>query len=98
MILSDDTASAEARNIKPEVDGENSEPAIMRFTRLFKRDIWCWASAIQKRWWLFAIFPLLFASVTFFIRTMTTTNIYVANCGLIRQEITNNRGGVLPPG
>ena len=98
MILSDDSASAEARNINTAVDGEQSEPAIMRFTRLFKRDIWCWVSAIQKRWWLVAILPLLFATVTFFIRSMTTSNVYVANCGLIRQEITDTKSGVLPPG
>ena len=98
MILSDDTASTGARNINSAVDGEQSEPAIMRFTRLFKRDIWCWVSAVQKRWWLFAIFPLLFATVTFFIRSMTTSDVYVANCGLIRQEITDTKSGVLPPG
>lgn len=98
MILSEDTASAEARNINSTVEGDQNEPAIMRFTRLFKRDIWCWVTALQKRWWLFAIFPLLFATVTFFIRSMTTSNVYVANCGLIRQEITDTKSGVLPPG
>ena len=98
MILSDDNASAEARDINPAVEREDSEPLIMQLARLFKRDIWCWVGAVRKMWWLFAIFPLLFASVTFFIRTMTTSNVYVANCGLIRQEITDSKNGVLPPG
>lgn len=100
MILSDNgdtmkTAPENAIGVTPE---ETSEPAIIQFTRLFKRDIWCWVAAVQKLWWLFAIFPLLFAIVMFFIRTMTTTNVYVTNCGLIRQEVTDNRNGVLPPG
>lgn len=98
MILSDDNASAEARDINPAEEIEISEPLIMQFTRLFKRDIWCWVGAVRKMWWLFAIFPLLFAIVTFFIRTMTTSDVYVANCGLIRQEITDTKNGVLPPG
>jgi len=100
MILSDDTASAEVRNINTTAvdSGQADEPAILRFTRLFKRDIWCWVNAIQRKWWLFAIFPLLFATTTFFIRSMTTSDVYVANCGLIRQEITDTRNGVLPPG
>ena len=101
MILSDkgDPAlEAESGIFTPEAEQEKSEPAIMQFVRLFKRDIWCWVSAVQKLWWLFAIFPLLFATITFFIRTMTTTNVYVANCGLIRQEITDTKNGVLPPG
>ena len=101
MILSDkgDPAiEAEAGIFTPETEQEKSDPAIMQFIRLFKRDIWCWVSAVQKLWWLFAIFPLLFATITFFIRTMTTTNVYVANCGLIRQEMTDTKNGVLPPG
>ncbi len=98
MILSDDNASTEVHDINPGMDGETSEPAIMQFVRLFKRDIWCWVIAIRKMWWLFAVFPLLFASVTFFIRTMTTSNVYVANCGLVRQEITDTKSSVLPPG
>ena len=98
MILSDDTASSEARNMNTEGEKEHSAPVIMQFARLFRRDIWCWVGAIQRRWWLFTIFPLLFATITFFIRSMTTSNVYVANCGLIRQEITDTRSGVLPPG
>ena len=98
MILSEDTSSTNARNINTTIEDDSNEPAIMRFTRLFKRDIWCWVGAIQKKWWLLAIFPLLFATATFFIRSMTTSNVYVANCGLIRQEITDTRSGVLPPG
>lgn len=98
MIL-DGNASSEVRDIKTGTDGEtSSEPLIMQITRLFKRDIWCWVGAIQKMWWLFAIFPLLFATIMFFFRTMTTSNVYVANCGLIRQEITDTKNGVLPPG
>ena len=100
MILSDNGDPA----IQPEdglfdleAEQEKSEPTIMQFIRLFRRDIWCWIGAIQKMWWLFAIFPLLFACATFFIRTMTTTNVYVANCGLIRQEIKNSGDGILPP-
>ena len=101
MILTDndDTvkpASASVRSTP--VDQETSEPTILQYTRLFKRDIWCWVAAVQKLWWLFAIFPLLFAIVMFFIRTMTTTNVYVTNCGLIRQEVTDTRNGILPPG
>ena len=101
MILSDNgdpAIQSDADLFAPEAEQERSEPAIMQFIRLFRRDIWCWVNAIQKLWWLFAIFPLLFACTTFFIRTMTTTNVYVANCGLIRQEIKNSSGGVLPPG
>ena len=98
MILSEDTASTEARNINTAVDVDQDEPAIMWFTRLFKRDIWCWINALMKKWWIFAILPFLFATVTFFIRSMTTSNVYVANCGLIRQEITDTKSGVLPPG
>jgi capsular polysaccharide biosynthesis protein len=79
-------------------DRETSEPAIIQFTRLFKRDLWCWVNALQKLWWLFAVFPLLFAVIFFFFRTMTTSSVFVANCGLIRQEVTDNRSGVLPPG
>ena len=98
MILSDngDAYSFQDNNSAPEQEG--SEPAIIRFTRLFKRDIWCWLYAVQKLWWLFAVFPLLFAVAMFFIRTMTTTNVYVANCGLIRQQITDTKNGILPPG
>ena len=101
MILSDngDTMKPAPENaIGVAADQETSEPAIIQFTRLFKRDIWCWVAAVQRLWWLFAIFPLLFAIVMFFIRSMTTTNVYVTNCGLIRQEVTDNRNGVLPPG
>ncbi len=98
MILSDDNVSAEVRDINSAEEREASEPLILQFARLFKRDIWCWVGAVRKMWWLFAIFPLLFAGVTFFIRTMTTSNIYMANCGLIRQEITDMKNGVLPPG
>ena len=98
MILSDngDAYSFQDNNSAPEQEG--SEPAIIRFTRLFKRDIWCWLYAVQKLWWLFAVFPLLFAVAMFFIRTMTTANVYVANCGLIRQQITDTKNGILPPG
>ena len=98
MILSEDTSSTGARNINTTIEDDSNEPAIMRFTRLFKRDIWCWVGAIQKKWWLLAIFPFLFATATFFIRSMTTSNVYVANCGLIRQEITDTKSSVLPPG
>ena len=77
---------------------EDSTPVIIRFFRLFKRDIWCWLNAVQKLWWLFVIFPFLFAITMFFIRTMTTTNVYVANCGMIRQSISDNRNEILPPG
>ena len=77
---------------------EGSEPAILRITRLFNRDIWCWITALQKMWWLFLIFPILFSIIMFFIRTMTTSNVYVTNCGLIRQEVTDTKNGILPPG
>ena len=98
MILSD---NGEVENVRdnsfvPEQDG--SEPAIIRFTRLFKRDIWCWINAIQRMWWLFAIFPLLFSVSLFLVRTMTTTNVYVTNCGLIRQQVTDTKNAILPPG
>ena len=101
MILSDNGDPAvqnESVFLTPEAEQEKTEPAIMQFIRLFRRDFWCWIIAIQKLWWLFAIFPLLFACIMFFIRTMTTTNVYVSNCGLIRQEIKDNRAGILPPG
>ena len=101
MILSDKedpTIATDSDISASAVEQERSLPAFMQFICLFKRDIWCWINAIQKMWWLFVIFPLLFSCVMFFIRTMTTTNVYVANCGLIRQEIKENRGGVLPPG
>ena len=77
---------------------EDTTPAIIRFSRLFKRDIWCWLNAIQKLWWLFVISPFLFAAAMFFIRSMTTTNVYMANCGMIRQSISDNRNEILPPG
>ncbi len=99
MILSDNggqTAPMQKSSLVPEQ--EVIEPAIIRFTRLFTRDIWCWIGAVQKLWWLFLIFPLLFAVIMFFVRTLTTTNVYVANCGLIRQELKESKGGVLPPG
>ena len=100
MILSDNGATSVPvrENIVSAAEQEASEPAIIQFTRLFKRDIWCWVAAMQRLWWLFAIFPLLFAVVMFFIRTMTTTNVYVTNCGLIRQEVTDTKSGILPPG
>ena len=103
MILTDNedpAAAVQAEEVvfAPEIEQEKSAPAIIQFTRLFKRDIWCWINAIQKLWWLFAIFPLLFATVTFLIRTATTTNVYIANCGLIRQEVTDTKSGILPPG
>jgi len=101
MILSDNgdtTGIVDTGRINPETEQESSGLAIIQFTRLFKRDIWCWLGALQKLWWLFAIFPLLFACVLFFIRSMTTTNVYVTNCGLIRQEITDTKNGILPPG
>lgn len=99
MILSDNGQASGFQSV-PETGGETSEPAILRFTRLFKRDLWCWVNALQKLWWLFAIFPLLFAVIFFFFRTVTTSSVYVANCGLIRQEITDTRSSssVLPPG
>ena len=97
MILSDNgNVDSLRENIVPEQEG--NEPAIIRFTRLFKRDIWCWVNAVQKMWWLFALFPFLFAVVMFFVRTMTTTNVYVTNCGLIRQQVTDTKNGILPPG
>ena len=101
MILSDSedpAVHADETEFYSEFEQEKTEPAIIQITRLFKRDIWCWVNAIQKMWWLFAIFPILFATVTFFIRTMTTTNVYLANCGLIRQEVTDTKSGILPPG
>ena len=102
MILSDDgtptTIQPNAEFFTPAAELEKSEPVILEFIRLFRRDIWCWIFAVQKLWWLFAIFPLLFACTLFLIRTMTTTNIYVANCGLIRQEMKSSGGGILPPG
>lgn len=101
MILSDNEDPAvqpESVFLTPETEQEKNEPVFMQYIRLFRRDLWCWVNAIQKLWWLFAIFPLLFACIMFFIRTMTTTNVYVANCALIRQEITDNRNGILPPG
>ncbi len=101
MILSDNedpVLENDADISMLETEQKESVPAIMQFIRLFKRDIWCWVNAMQKMWWLFAIFPLLFACIMFFIRTMTTTNVYVANCGLIRQEIKDTKNGVLPPG
>jgi len=100
MILSDNNDSAIRTGIGKMDSGseENSEPLIIQFTRLFKRDIWCWVFAIQKMWWLFAIFPFLFTCIFFLIRTMTTTDVYVTNCGLIRQEITDTKSGILPPG
>lgn len=98
MILSDNGDIETFRENNTISEQEGSEPAIIRFTRLFKRDIWCWVSAVQRMWWLFALFPLLFAVSMFFIRTMTTTNVYVANCGLIRQQVTDTKSSILPPG
>ena len=98
MILSDNGEVESVRDNSFVLEQEESEPAIIRFTRLFKRDIWCWVNAIQKMWWLFAIFPLLFAIALFFVRTMTTTNVYVANCGLIRQQLADTKSTILPPG
>jgi len=100
MILSDndDAAVKDTGAPTPETEKEVFEPAIIRFSRLFARDIWCWVNAIRRQWWLFAIFPLLFACVTFFIRTMTTTNVFKANCGLIRQTIADSKSDILPPG
>ena len=100
MILSDNDKAAVGAVSAPAPGAEQEayEPAIIRFTRLFARDIWCWVNAIRRLWWLFAIFPLLFACITFFIRTMTTTNIYKANCGLIRQKISDTKSDILPPG
>ena len=98
MILSDNGDAFSFQDNVGVPEQEGSEPAIIRFTRLFKRDIWCWVNAVQNLWWLFALFPLLFAVAMFFIRTMTTSNVYVANCGLIRQQITDTKNGILPPG
>ena len=97
MILSDNGQAPDLKSVSAAGD-ESSEPAILRFTRLFKRDLWCWVNALQKLWWLFAIFPLLFAVIFFFFRTLTTSSVYVANCGLIRQEVNDSRNAVLPPG
>jgi len=98
MILSDNGDMAIHADTGAEQETTENAPAIIQFTRLFKRDIWCWVGAVQKLWWLFAIFPLLFASVTFLFRTMTTSNVYVTNCGLIRQQISDTKNGILPPG
>jgi capsular polysaccharide biosynthesis protein len=97
MILSDKGDAETFRDIIA-TEQESTEPALIRFIRLFRRDIWCWVNAVQKMWWLFALFPFLFAVSMFFIRTMTTTNVYVANCGLIRQQVTDTKNGILPPG
>lgn len=99
MILTDheDPAiEATADNSTPTAE-QRSLPVFVQIIYLFKRDIWCWINAVQKMWWLFILAPLLFACATFFFRTMTTTNEYVANCGLIRQAV-DTRDGVLPPG
>ena len=98
MILSDNGEVEIVRDNGFVPEQEGSEPAIIRFTRLFKRDIWCWVNAVQRMWWLFAIFPLLFAVALFLVRTMTTTNVYVTNCGLIRQQVTDTKNAILPPG
>ena len=99
MILSDGGDAAFSAQVNSFETGQGgASPAIIRFLRLFKRDIWCWVNAVQKLWWLFAIFPILFAVIMFFARTMTTTNVYVANCGMIRQSISENRTEILPPG
>ena len=99
MILTDNgDASVTVQPNTFDTGQEDNTPAIIRFSRLFKRDIWCWLNAVQKLWWLFVIFPFLFAIAMFFIRTMTTTNVYVANCGMIRQSINDNRNEILPPG
>ena len=100
MILSDNdkTAVRGASAPAPDTEKDVFEPAIIRLSRLFVRDIWCWINAIRRQWWLFAIFPLLFACIMFFIRTMTTTNVYKANCGLIRQKMSDYRNDILPPG
>lgn len=99
MILTDNgDASVTVQTNTFEAGQEDNTPAIIRFSRLFKRDIWCWFNAVQKLWWLFVIFPFLFAIAMFLIRTMTTTNVYVANCGMIRQSISDNRNEILPPG
>ncbi|MBP5585898.1 MAG: hypothetical protein J6Y92_06050 [Lentisphaeria bacterium] len=98
MILTDNGDVSPVRPSTFDGGQDDSTPAIIRFSRLFKRDIWCWVNAVQKLWWLFVIFPFLFACAMFFIRTMTTTNVYVANCGMIRQSISDNRNEILPPG
>lgn len=99
MILTDNgDASVTVQTNTFEAGQEDNTPAIIRFSRLFKRDIWCWFNAVQKLWWLFVIFPFLFAIAMFLIRTMTTTNVYVANCGMIRQSISDNKNEILPPG
>ncbi len=99
MILSDNgNLEVPAASGAEGAGQELNAPAIIRFFRLFRRDIWCWFNAIQKMWWLFLIFPFLFAIGMFFVRTMTTTNVYVANCGMIRQSISDNRNEILPPG
>ena len=100
MILSDndDAAVKDAGASAPETEKESFEPAIIRFSRLFARDIWCWVNAIRRQWWLFAIFPFLFACGTFFIRTLMTTNVFQANCGLIRQTLSDSKSDILPPG
>ena len=74
MILSDNSQAPALTDV-PDSGLETSELAILRFTRLFKRDLWCWVNALQKLWWLFAIFPLLFAVIFFFFRTMTTSSV-----------------------
>lgn len=104
MILSDNgdtttTVRTDTGTVNPgtrDQETTDSMPAFIQFTRLFKRDIWCWVGAVQKLWWLLAIFPILFACVTFLIRSMTTTNVYMTNCGLIRQEVSDTK--ILPPG
>ena len=57
MILSDNGDAEPIRDNSVISEQEGSEPAIIRFTRLFRRDIWCWVGAVRKMWWLFAIFP-----------------------------------------
>ena len=102
MILSDKDDTAIPANAEilsnTGTEQETDEPIIIQLTRLIRRDVWCWVGAVQKMWWLFAILPFLFASVTFIIRTMTTTNVYVTNCGLIRQQVKDNQNTILPPG
>ena len=99
MILNDheDPAIEATADNSASTAEQRSLPVFVQVLYLFKRDIWCWINAIQKMWWLFILAPLLFACATFFFRTMTTTNVYVANCGLIRQSV-DTRDGVLPPG
>lgn len=100
MILSDndDAVSQNAGGLKPEAEKEVYEPAIIRFSRLFARDFWCWVNAVRKLWWLFAIFPFLFACITFLLRSASTDKVYVANCALIRQTLADPRSDILPPG